>query len=95
MPKQKIQIMVEPELLALLRDLSEEIGQPLSPMVNSLLQTLAPGLEKTLMMARQVKQLDRERKDQLQGHLGRISDSLQEKVLESIEEAETAIKKIH
>lgn len=94
MAKHRIQILVEPEMFQLLRSLSEETGQPLSPMINSLLESLAPGLESTLTMARMVKKLDRETKDALSGHLLRVSDSIKGKVLENMEEAERLIKSV-
>lgn len=94
MAKHRVQIMVEPEVYELLRSLSEETGQPISPMVNSLLVSLAPGLESTLKMARLVKKLDRDAKESLQGHLGRISDQMKETVSKNIEEAEQVIRTV-
>ena len=95
MPKQKIQVMVEPELHALLLDLSKELGEPLSPMVNSLLQQLSPHLAQQLRMAKQVRELDAKRKRQLQGDLSRIADSLEEKVSEYMQEADAIMNKVH
>lgn len=95
MAKQRIQILVEPEMFKLLHDLSEETGKPLSPMINSLLESLAPGLESTLSMARMVKKIDKETKETLSSHLSRVSESMREKVVESMEEAERLIKSIH
>jgi len=92
MAKQRVQILVEPEMLKLLRDLSEETGQPLSPMINSLLESLAPGLESTLTMARLVKKMDQETKSSLQNHLGKISETMKEKVFENMEEAKKLIE---
>lgn len=94
MAKQRVQIMVEPEVYELLRALSDETGQPISPMVNSLLVSLAPGLESTLKMARLVKKLDRDTKESLQGHLGRVANQMKEAVTKNMEEAEQVIKTV-
>lgn len=92
MAKERIQILVEPEMLKLLRDLSSETGQPLSPMINSLLESLAPGLESTLTMARLVKKMDQETKNSLHDHLGQISETMKEQVFKNMEEAKKLIK---
>lgn len=79
----------------LLREMSKETGEPLSPMVNGLLESLAPGLQQALDMARQVKRMDQARKETLQGHLDRLADSLESRVVETMREAEAAIKSVH
>jgi len=95
MAKQKIQVMVEPAIFQLLQELSQELGEPLSPMVNGLLEQLAPGLEKMLLMARQARQLDRKAKAQFEKHLTGIVSNLEDSVKSSLVEIEEAAKKLH
>ena len=95
MPKQKIQVMVEPQMLALLQEISKELGEPISPLVNGMLEQLAPGLESMLLMARQARQLDREAKSQFVRHLQNTVTNLEQSVKTALEDVEEAAKKVH
>lgn len=92
MAKVKIQVMVDPDLAKLLKDLSHETGEPLSPMLASLLVSLRPGLESTLAMARQVKLLNARTKADFQGRLEQLSEELKGKVAESLEEQKKVLE---
>ena len=95
MAKQKIQVMVEPQMLQLLQDISKELGEPISPLVNGMLEQLAPGLESMLLMARQARKLDSEAKSQFVRHLQNTVANLEESVKSALEDVEEAAKKVH
>lgn len=95
MAKQKIQVMVEPETLRLLQEVSRELGEPVSPLVNGMLEQLAPGLEAMLLMAREARRLDHEAKSQFVRHLQNTVVNLEHSVKTALEDVEEAAKKAH
>lgn len=95
MAKQKIQVMVEPETLQLLQEISKELGEPISPLVNGMLEQLAPGLESMLLMAREARRLDHEAKSQFLNHLQNTVVNLEKSVKTALEDVEEASKIAH
>lgn len=95
MAKQKIQVMVEPETLQLLQEISKELGEPISPLVNGMLEQLAPGLESMLLMAREARRLDHEAKSQFLKHLQNTVVNLEKSVKTALEDVEEASKIAH
>lgn len=95
MAKQKIQVMVEPETLRLLQEISKELEEPISPLVNGMLEQLAPGLESMLLMAREARRLDHEAKSQFLKHLQNTVVNLEKSVKTALEDVEEASKIAH
>jgi uncharacterized protein YlaN (UPF0358 family) len=95
MSKQKIQIMVEPHTFAVLKELSYYLGEPLSPMVNSMLEALLPGLETSLNMAKEARKMDEESKKNMVNELEKVLIKLESNTKESLEQAEEIYKKVH
>lgn len=95
MTKQKIQIMVEPHTYAVLKELSYYLGEPLSPMVNGMLEALLPGLESSLSMAKEARKMDSESKKAMTDELEKVLDKLETATKDSLNQAEEIFKKIH
>ena len=95
MSKQKIQIMVEPHTFAVLKELSYYLGEPLSPMVNSMLEALLPGLETSLNMAKEARKMDTESKKAMTDELEKVLNKLETATKETLDQAEEIFKKIH
>jgi len=94
MTKQKIQVMVDPRTFQVLKELSYYLGEPLSPMVNGMLETLLPGLEYSLSMAKEARKMDDESKKAMTDELGRVLEKLESNTEQSLKEAQDIFKKV-
>lgn len=92
--KQKIQVMVDPQTYQVLKELSYYLGEPLSPMVNSMLEVLLPGLEASLNMAKEARKMDGESKKAMTDELGRVLEKLESNTEQSLKEAQDIFKKV-
>lgn len=95
MTKRKIQVMVDPRTYDVLKELSYYLGEPLSPMVNSMLETLLPGLECSLSMAKEARKMDSESKKAVTDELGKVLEKLENSTKESLEQAGEIFRKVH
>lgn len=88
MAKKKIQVLLDPEVYDLVIALSKATDKPVSPLINSLLVSLAPGLEATLKMAQLAKKMDYETKRGLADRLQGVANEMEKAVSNGLDEAE-------
>lgn len=83
--KTRIQLTVEPELGALLKELATETRSSLSGLIAELLLELAPVLEKNLELMRVARKLEQAGQDKIKAHLDHTLKVMEGEVKEALE----------
>lgn len=80
MAKMRIQLSVEPELGALIRDLADETNESMSGLIADLLMEVAPVLEKNLEMIRAAKKLKDSGRERVKKHMELTIQKMEEEL---------------
>lgn len=85
MQKTRIQLSVEPELGALLKNLAHETNSSTAGLISELLMEMAPILEKNLTLIRMAKTLQEKGKDTVKAHLEKTLEVMEKEISQATE----------